>query len=290
MLEWLNVSPAERRLLPGGRLHGPTPYVIAIMMFVMVVIAAAGLSLANAAGVVARGVENRYSVQIADGAAKAPLALRALDGAAGVAAVHPVSEADMRRTLERWLGPAGAEADLPLPAMIDVDLKPGASSQAIARRIEQAVPGARFVSHKGSLKPVLRAIRSLTWLSLTLVLLIALATAAAVVLAARGSLDTNKPTIEVMHGVGATDSQIARLFQRKIALDSLTGGLAGAGAAGIVLLIVAGGRAVWLEDAAGGPLLTLGDLLWLAALPLLGTLLATLVARAAVLRALRSSL
>ena len=126
--------------------------------------------------------------------------------------------------------------------------------------------------------------------SLALVLLIALATAAAVVLAARGSLDTNKPTIEVMHGVGATDTQIARLFQRKIALDSLTGGLAGAGAAGIVLLIVAGGRAVWLEDAAGGPLLTLGDLLWLAALPLLGTLLATLVARAAVLRALRSSL
>jgi cell division transport system permease protein len=290
MLEWLNVSPAERRLLPGGRLHGPTPYVIAIMMFVMVVIAAAGLSLSNAAGVVARGVENRYSVQIADGAAKAPLVLKALDGATGVAAVHPVSEADMRRTLERWLGPAGAEADLPLPAMIDVDLKPGASSQAIARLIEQAVPGARFVSHKGSLKPVLRAIRSLTWLSLTLVLLIALATAAAVVLAARGSLDTNKPTIEVMHGVGATDTQIARLFQRKIALDSLTGGLAGAGAAGIVLLIVAGGRAVWLEDAAGGPLLTLGDLLWLAALPLLGTLLATLVARAAVLRALRSSL
>src|SRR6188768_1130772 len=74
MLEWLNVSPAERRLLPGGRLHGPTPYVIAIMMFVMVVIAAAGLSLSNAAGVVARGVENRYSVQIADGAAKASAA------------------------------------------------------------------------------------------------------------------------------------------------------------------------------------------------------------------------
>jgi cell division transport system permease protein len=290
MLEWLNVSPAERRLLPGGRLHGPTPYVIAIMMFVMVVIAAAGLSLANAAGLVARGVENRYSVQIADGAAKAPMALKALAGAPGVAAAHPVPEADMRRTLERWLGPAGAHGDLPLPAMIDVDLKPGASSQAISKRVEQAVPGARFVSHKGSLKPMLRAIRSLTWLALALVLLIALATAAAVVLAARGALDTNRPTIEVMHGVGATDSQIARLFQRKIALDSLTGGMAGAGAAAFILLVIAGGRAVWLEDVAGGPLLGLPDLLLLAALPLLGTLLATLVARTAVLRALRSSL
>ena len=290
MLEWFTVSPAERRLLPGGRLQGPTPYVIAIMMFVMVVIAAAGLALANAAATVANGVENRFSVQIADGAAKVPLAVRALQGAPGVTAVRPVPETDMRETLERWLGPAGAQADLPLPALIDVDLQPGASQQAIAARVERAVPGARFVAHSAMLAPMLRAIRSLTRLAFALVFLIAVATAAAVVLAARGALDTNRPTIDVMHGIGATDAQVARLFQRKIALDALTGGLAGAAAAGLVLLIVAGGRAVWMEDFAGGPLLTPGDLLLLAALPLIGTLVATLVARQAVLRALRSAL
>lgn len=290
MLEWFTVSPAEHRLLPGGRLQGPTPYVIAIMMFVMVVIAAAGLALANAAGMVAQGVENRFSVQIADGAAKAPLAVRALQGSPDVVAVRPVPESEMRATLERWLGPAGAQADLPLPALIDVDLKPGASQQAIAARVEKAVPGARFVAHSAMLAPMLRAIRSMTWLAFALVFLVALATAAAVVLAARGALDTNRPTIEVMHGIGATDAQVARLFQRKIALDSLAGGLAGAAAAGVVLLLVAGGRAVWMEDFAGGPLLTLADLLLLAALPLIGTLVATLVARQAVLRALRSAL
>ena len=290
MLDWVSASTAERRLLPGGRLQGPTPYVIAIMMFVMVVIAAAGLSLANAAGMVAKGVENRYSVQIADGAGKAPLAVAALKGAPGVAAVRPVPEAEMRETLQRWLGPAGAEADLPLPALIDVDLRPGASPKAIAARVEQAVPGARFVAHSAMLAPMLRALRSLTWLAFALVILIALATAAAVVLAARGALDTNRSTIAVMHGVGATDDQVARLFQRKIALDSLTGGLAGAAAAGLVLLLVAGGRAVWFDDLAGGPLLDFGDLLFLGALPLIGTIVATLVARLAVLRALRESL
>ena len=290
MLDWIAASPAERRLLPGGRLQGPTPYVIAIMMFVMVVIAAVGLALANAAGVVAQGVENRYSVQIADGATKAPLAVRALSGAPGVQAVRPVPEREMRATLERWLGPAGAQADLPLPAMIDVDLQPGASPQAIAARVAQAVPGARFVAHSAMLAPMLRAIRSLTWLAFALVLLIALATAAAVVLASRSALDANRPTIDVMHGIGATDAQVARLFQRRIALDSLSGGLAGAAAAGLVLLVIAGGRAVWVEDFAGGPLLTASDLLFLAALPLVGTVLATLVARLAVLRALRSDL
>lgn len=290
MLDWLAASPAERRLLPGGRMQGPTPYVIAIMMFVMVVIAAAGLALANTAATVARGVENRFSVQIADGAGKAPLVAKALAGAPGVAAVRPVPEADMRRTLERWLGPAGAESDLPLPALIDVDLRPGADPKGIAARVEQAVPGARFVAHTAMLGPMLRALKSLTWLAFALVLLTGAATAAAVVLAARGALDTNRSTIEVMHGVGATDVQVARLFQRRIALDSLAGGLAGAGAAGLVLLLVAGGRAVWVDDFAGGPLLTGRDIVLLAALPLIGAMLATMVARAAVLRALRANL
>ena len=45
MLGMIAATPAERRLIPGGRLQGPTPYVIAIMMFVMVVIGAAGLAL-----------------------------------------------------------------------------------------------------------------------------------------------------------------------------------------------------------------------------------------------------
>ena len=61
-------------------------------------------------------------------------------------------------------------------------------------------------------------------------------------------------------------------------------------AAGLVLLLIAGGRAAWVEDLAGGPLLGLGDLLFLGALPLAGTILATLVARFAVLSALREAL
>lgn len=289
MLDWIAATPAERRLLPGGRMQGPTPYVIAIMMFVMVVIAAAGLALANAAGIVSGGVENRYSVQVASGARQGQV-IAALRSAPGVIAVRPVPEREMRRTLERWLGPAAAEADLPLPVLVDVDLRSGASPSAVAKQVERFVPGARFMAHGDMLGPMLRALRSLTWLAVCLVLLIALATCAAVVLAARGALDTNRATIEVMHGVGASDDQVARLFQRRIALDSLAGGLAGAGAAGLVLALIAGGRAVWVEDFAGGPLLTPGDLLMLAALPLFGTVLATLVARLAVLRALRSNL
>jgi len=44
------------------------------------------------------------------------------------------------------------------------------------------------------------------------VLLMIGATAATVVLAARASLDTHRSTIEVLHLMGSTDVQVARLF------------------------------------------------------------------------------
>ena len=61
----------------------------------------------------------------------------------------------------------------------------------------------------------------------------ALATAAAVVLATRSALAAQRSTIEVMHGIGATDQQVTRLFQRRIAIDALIGGVAGATLAGL---------------------------------------------------------
>ena len=290
MLGWLNPPAPERRLLPGGRLQGPTPYVIAIMMFVTIIVAAAGLALANAADIVARGVENRYSIQIADGARAAPQAIAAARSAPGVTDVRPVSEQVLRRTLERWLGPAGLGEDLPIPALIDVDLAPGASPQAVAQAVERAVPGAQFVAHRTSLKPLLRAITAMQWLALALVVMMVLATSAAVVLAARGALDTNRATIDVMHGIGATDDQVARLFQRRIALDALSGGLGGGAAAGLVLLFVAGGGSAMVRDLAGGAALGFGDIALLIVMPFAGAALATWVARRAVLKALRDAL
>ena len=84
MLGWLFASPAERRLLPGGRFRGPTPFVIAIMTFAMMTVAAAGLALSNAAGLVVQGIENRYAVQIPAGSNVLPRALAAARSAPGV--------------------------------------------------------------------------------------------------------------------------------------------------------------------------------------------------------------
>ena len=133
---------------------------------------------------------------------------------------------------------------------------------------------------------MLGSLRALRWLAVALVLLMAAATSAAVVLAARGALDTHRSTIEIMHGIGATDEQVALLFQRKIALDAMVGALAGGLAAALALLVIGGGGLALASDLTGGPPLGAGDFVLLALLPIAAVVLATLVARFAVLSAL----
>ena len=279
-------TPAERRLLGGTQFRGPTPYVLAIMTFVMVIIAAAGLALAGAARLAAASAESRYSVELPGGAERQGAVVSELNRIDGVAAIRPVQAAQMRRMLERWLGPEGAADDLPLPALVDVDLAPGARATAVERTVEQRIPGAQFMAHREALAPLTSALRSLGLLAVLLVLLVAAATAAAVVLATLGALVAQRSTIDVMHGIGATDEQIARLFQRRIALDALAGGTVGAVVAGLVLLLLAGTLGAWAQGFRAGTLLGPGDIALLALLPILGTILATVVARRAVLRAL----
>ena len=289
MLGWLFASPADRRLLGEGRLRGPTAWVVAIMSFSIMIIAAAGLALANTASVLSHAIQARYSVEVPGGGANLDPLLRAVRSAPGVTGAEAVSESEMRRTLERWLGPAANSSDLPVPALVNFDVRPGVNIGAIQQRVETVAPGARIAAHSEAVGPLLRSLRVLQWVAFGLVLLLSAAASAAVVLAARGALDTHRFTIEVMHGVGATDLQVTNLFQRKIAIDAFVGSAVGAFAAALVLLLLSAGAA-FAGELTGGATLRAVDLLVLALLPLALTALATWVARTAVLTALREAL
>jgi cell division transport system permease protein len=289
MFDWLFVAPAERRLLGTAKFGGPTPWVIAIMSFSIMLIAATGLALASTAALVSRSIESRYTLQVPGGGANLGQLVAAVRSTPGVTSVEAVPESDMRQTLERWLGPAAESAELPVPALIDFDAVDAARLAPLQQRVAAMAPGARIVAHRESVGPLLHSLRVLQWVAFGLVLLLSAAASAAVVLAARGALDTHRFTIEVMHGIGATDLQVTHLFQRKILIDALVGSLAGALAAALVLLLLASGASL-AGELTGGATLGPLDLLILALLPFALTILATWVARTAVLRSLRKAL
>ncbi|HKT14736.1 MAG TPA: cell division protein [Allosphingosinicella sp.] len=284
---------ADRRLLPEGRLAGPMPWVIAIMMFLTVLAAAAGLGLRHAARSLDADIGNRITIQIVEAnpdfrEAQAKIAVSELHKLAGVRQVRRIEAAEMVQLLEPWLGPGGLASDLPVPVMIDVDLTPEAYRRldAVRASIIDVAPSARVDDNAQWLAPLAKLIDALKWLASGLVLLMIGATAATVVLAARAALDTHRGTIEVLHLMGATDVQVARLFQRRIALDALFGGVVGLVAAALVLTGIAQRVGALGSELLGSAGLPLASWLILVALPAAGVLLAMLVARLTILRAL----
>jgi cell division transport system permease protein len=286
-------SAPEHRLLPEGRAAGPMPWVIAIMVFLTVLAAAAGLGLASAARALGEQIAGRVTIQIveADGErreAQARAAVAAARQVPGVRAVERVSDKEIAQLLEPWLGPG--ELDLPAPALIDIELDRPGALDGLRAAVQRVAPAAHVDAQARWLAPLKTLVSTLRWLAGAVVILMGVATAACVVLAARSALNTHRGTIDVLHLLGATDLQIARLFQRRIALDALFGGGLGF-LCGVLMLLLLGEQA----GAIGSELVgtgRLGPLGWLAllAVPIAGALLATAAARLTVERALRQTL
>ena len=287
-------AAARHRLLPEGRVAGPMPWVIAIMMFLTVLAAAAGLGLGAAVQSVNADLEGRATVQIVE--ANADLreelsgrAARLLRASRDVRNVHPVDPVSLVDQIRPWLGEDAGSGDLPIPALIDVELTPGEAGARLERiraQLSTLSPDIRVQPHAAFLQPLGDLLAALGGLAAGIVLLMALAMAAIVVLAARAAHDSHRGTIDVLHLMGATDVQIARLFQRRIGLDALFGGALGFAVALLVLILLGARVAATGSGLLAAINLPLASWVILAALPLCGVMLATLAARWTVLRSL----
>ena len=120
-------------------------------------------------------------------------------------------------TLSEELG--GALGQVQRETSRSADLRTSVARE-LGESLRAVAPAARVDAQASWLAPVFGAIRSLQLLALALILLLAAATVAAVLLAARTALGANRDTIEIVHLLGGTDSQIARIFQRSIGIDA----------------------------------------------------------------------
>lgn len=291
-------------IVPQSRLSGPIPWVIAIMVALMVIAAAGGLALRNTSRAAASELSGGITVQIVEARPEerdrqARSALAAMAGMPGVTGAQLVPQAELDALVEPWLGSAGGSAGVteagavPVPALIDAQVAGRLSADRLAQlqaALRQTAPGARVDAQSTWLAPVFGAIASLQWLSLALIVFLALATGAAVLLAARTALGNNRATIEIVHLLGGTDAQIARIFQRSIARDAIGGALAGSGAALVVILLLGRSFAALQAGIITGGVLALSDWAMLVLVPAAAVVLATVTARWTVIGALKGML
>ena len=125
--------------------------------------------------------------------------------------------------LRPWLGSGAERLALPLPAVIAVRLT-GADVEldGLARRLTEAAPGTLVESHGVWIRRLAALARSLQACAGLALLLVAAVAAAVIAVATRAGMAARREAIEIVHGLGATDSYIAARFAGRATLLAAT--------------------------------------------------------------------
>lgn len=295
-------ASTEANLSPPTKLSGPIPWVIAILIALVVIAAAGGLALRNLADNARADLADALTVQIIeadpqDRATQADAAATALSAHPLVRSVRQVPQDELEELLKPWLGEGAASDNVPIPALIDVELSRRATGDelgelqgALDAALKPLDGGARVDAQSQWLRPVYDALSALQYLALGLIILVSIATAAAVWLSSRSAFANHRETVEIIHLLGGTDAQVTRVFERPVIREAAFGAFVG---------FIIGLAAVWLlgqqfasldSGMVGGGGLSLTDWLVIAIIPLAGVLLAVITGRITIGYALKSML
>ncbi|WP_419729963.1 cell division protein FtsX [Lichenicola sp.] len=213
------------------------PALVAAMTFL------ASLALAGAVGASllasrwSSGAASVLTVQVPDGdqaAASGGAATTRIDAVAALlsadsafVSVHRLDAHALAGLLSPWLGDTASIA-LPLPAVVELRLRAGqAAPSGLAARLDQAAPGT-LVESNGAWSDRLVVLTTSLQACAGLALLVVAGVAVAVVaVATRAGLAARRQAIEIVHGLGASDSYIAGRFARRATSLAVTGGALG---------------------------------------------------------------
>lgn len=211
-----------------------------------------------------------------------------LRGSPGVETVRVLTTAELADLLRLWLGTVAQASALPLPAVIEVRVAPGAEpDDTLQARLDRVAPGT-FVESQGPwLARLTLLARSLQACAAAALLLVMGIASAVVAIATRSGLAARRDAIEIVHGLGATDGFIANRFARRATMLAITGAVIGDAAAIPVLLALAALAAPFTQTADATP--NLPPPLWaaLVILPLVAAVLGWVTAQGTVRRWLR---
>jgi len=220
------------------------PLLVAAMTF-LAALTLAGAVAASALAVHWReGAASVMTIQvprpraIAGGTSRVARVVAALHEMPGVGPIRVLTDDELADLLRPWLGSTAEAVSLPLPAVIEVRLTPGAADlpDDLARKLESAAPGTFMESHGVWLERLSLLARSLQACAAIALLLVAGVSAAVVAVATRAGLAARRDAIEIVHGLGATDGYIAARFANRATLLAVVGAVAGALCALPVLL------------------------------------------------------
>lgn len=272
---------------------GLLPAVIAVMMFMTALALVGAVALGSGIRGWSEALDSQITIQIVNESAgtrarDTEAALRLLRATPGVEDAQILAESEVMALVAPWLGRVPTDSGLPLPTLIDVRIRPGASldTGAIAERLAVAAPSAIVDDHEVWLSQVLELAQMVRITLGIITAMVLMCTSAIVIFGCRASLAAHADIISIMHNLGAEDSLIAGSFERRYFWHGISGGIMGVLFAALVFVTISR-----LSEKLGEGLLMaitpeLDALWWMLALPLATAILTAFTARLTVRRVL----
>jgi len=160
---------------------------------------------------------------------KVQTALSVLKTALPEASITPMSQAKSQALLKPWLGNLDLPEDLPLPALISLELKNGdiLSPDHLSAALGEEGLIAEVDDHSRWSDQIGRSGRGLQTAAMALLALIFGAGIAVSGFATQAALTAQRDVIRVLVQVGAQDGFISKLFVRQAGMRGLKGGIIG---------------------------------------------------------------
>jgi cell division transport system permease protein len=232
--------------------------VVAIMTFLAALTIGAVLMVVSAASDWRSDVGREVTIQVRpvsgrDIEADVRTAVAVTRGSPGITDVRAYTKEESARLVEPWLGNGLALDQLPIPRMIVVKLLSNGALDVAALRTALAakVPGAILDDHRRWIDRMRTMAGTAVVGGIIILALVLAVTVLSVTFATRGAMATNRPIIEVLHYVGATDDYIASQFQRHFLILGFKGGAIGGGAAILLFGFLEAAR-TWFAGTPGG--------------------------------------
>ncbi len=284
------------RIMPREKGAAPLDVVIGVMAFLAALALGGVLIAERAAETWSGGLTGRLSVQILPEGAAAPdeeveAALNLLRATPGVVYAGALSDEENLALIEPWLGDNTLIEALPFPRLIDVELAPGAlvDIAQLKARLSEIAPHSILDDHTRWVERLRGTANAVLFSALTILTLIAIATASSVAFATRAGLAAHRDMVELLHLMGAQDRFIARAFEWHYFLGALVASSLGALAAGGGFAAAGSLDEFGLSTVSFLPPLGLRmiELPWLLGVPAGAAVIAWVTARLSVLSALR---
>ncbi|MFZ0526185.1 MAG: ABC transporter permease [Xanthobacteraceae bacterium] len=246
-------------IVPRGSIAGRSlTAVVAIMTFLAAVMTGAVMMVVTSASDWQSAVGREVTIQVRpvsgrDIQADVRTAVAVARATAGIADVRAYSKEESERLVEPWLGSGLRLDELPIPRMIVVKLASGPTPDFSGLRTALAarVPSASLDDHRGWMDRMRDMADAVVVVGIAVLTLVVIVTVLSVTFATRGAMATNRPIVEVLHYVGATDGFVASQFQRHFLLLGFKGGAIGGGIA-LLLFGILGAASGLLSGSAGG--------------------------------------